>query len=156
VAVAAFLLFILTGAIIPLLTFRPATPNDSGTKSLDTVGPGKKLVGEGGPPVSVAAWLPKGYEASDPSQTVPERSYLPMELRRQEDGTIFKHLRDEIYLPAGYRPENEDNASGAEKWPQVIVRERDNVRFIRIPGGTFERGDPREVAKALDFDNQPM
>jgi formylglycine-generating enzyme required for sulfatase activity len=157
VAAAAVLLFVVTGAFIPYLISRPAKPPGPGPQPPLPEIPEKPPVAQVNiPPPSRPSWPPRGYQAVDPSQTVPDRPDLPRMLKRQDDEAVFYHLRDEVYLPVGYVPESEENASGAERWPKVIVRERDKVRFIRISGGTYERGDPRGGVKVADLDGRPM
>jgi serine/threonine-protein kinase len=45
---------------------------------------------------------------------------------------------DGHYLPDGYRAEGTRLAS--DDWPLFLVREKDEARFVRIPGGTFMMG----------------
>ncbi|HZW33575.1 MAG TPA: bifunctional serine/threonine-protein kinase/formylglycine-generating enzyme family protein [Isosphaeraceae bacterium] len=156
VAVASVLLFVVTGAIIPYFRSRPGTvPSQEQSPPIPDT-PKSQAQAKDILPTPPPSWPPRGYVAVDPGQTVPDRPDLPSRLKRQDDEIIFYHLRDELYLPVGYVPESQENAPGAEKWPQVIVRERDKVRFLRIPGATYLRGDPRQGEKAPDLDNHPM
>ena len=156
VAAAALLLFMVTGAVLPWFLPMRTTTHPPGPQPQVPVNPGKNDGAKDNIPKPPPSWPPKGYVAVDPSRTVPDRPDLPLQLKRLDDEVIFYHLRDEVYLPVDYLPESEENAPGAEPWPQVIVREPDKMRFIRIPGGTYQRGDPHQGAKAADLDNRPM
>ena len=105
------------------------------------------------PPVTRKAgtlWAPRGYEAVDPERRVADRDDLPMQLRRKADGVRFDHFAEGTYLPAGYAPESQNELMGKAGWPRVIVRQKDKVRFIRIQGATYLRGDPRTSKAAVD------
>jgi serine/threonine-protein kinase len=157
VAAAAVLLFVVTGAFVPYFLSRPVTPPGPGPQPPPAETPKKAAAAQvDSPPLPRPSWPPRGYQAVDWSQTVPDRPDLPMQLKRKDDEVVFKHFRDEVYLPVGYVPESEEYASGAEPWPKVIVREQDKVRFIRIRGGTYKRGDPREPVETADLDGRPM
>jgi eukaryotic-like serine/threonine-protein kinase len=63
----------------------------------------------------------------------------PAGLKRESDGVVFYCLKRGIYLPLGYRPDDPKDLDGF--WPKVLVRQADGVKFIRISGGSFIRGD---------------
>jgi serine/threonine-protein kinase len=102
-------------------------------------------------------WPPKGYVAVDPNQHVPDRPDLPMQLERLDDHVVFEHLWGETYLPAGYKPESENDLEidGGGRWPRVIIRE-DGVKFIRIRGSAYLRGAPPGGLQAVDPDGNPI
>jgi len=63
----------------------------------------------------------------------------PAGLKRENDGVVFYCFKRGIYLPLGYRPEDPKDLDGF--WPKALVRQSDGVKFIRISGGTYDRGD---------------
>ncbi len=104
-------------------------------------------------PAPAKAWTPEGFAAPLPKAD-DLASGLPIQLKR-EDGALFTYYRDGMYLPAGYKAEVPENTPAT--WPKVIVRQSDKVRFIRIDGGTFRRGDPRpDQSAAIDGPGNPL
>jgi formylglycine-generating enzyme required for sulfatase activity len=95
------------------------------------------------PPPPPQPWAPEGYEPVGSGMA--PGSDEAMRIRRKSDNVEFERLKAGVYLPVGYEPESgslEDLTEGV--WPRVIVRSSDKrVRFIRIPGKTYPRGDPK-------------
>jgi serine/threonine protein kinase/formylglycine-generating enzyme required for sulfatase activity len=105
---------------------------------------------------TIRLWEPEGYAAVDPNDIVPDHPGFPVRLRRLDRETAqFVFQRDYVYLPDGYEPESLSNTEG-ERWPRVIVRQRDGVRFIRIPAAVYQRGDPGTGSPELDFEHKPI
>ncbi len=105
---------------------------------------------------SLRLWEPEGYQA-DHQDLVPDHPGFSIHLRRTDrDTLLFVFHREYVYLPEGYKPESLDDTVEAEGWPRVIIRERDGVRFIRIPGAVYQRGDPATGPPELDFQNKPI
>ena len=109
---------------------------------------------EPGPAQPPTARVPRGYKAFDPNE-IAENSDEPVQIERIEDGVIFRRHRAGIYLPLEYEPESQDWSDQVGGWPRVIIRKPDNARFIRIPAGTYRRGDPRPNVD-LDFLGKPI
>ena len=90
--------------------------------------------------------MPKGYAAVDPNDIVPGHPGFPVNLRRLDDDVTFVFVRDRVYIPEGYEPESLQDLLGADGWPLAIIRKQDKVRFVRIEGAVYRRGDPRSRA----------
>ena len=116
-------------------------------------------------PLSKPGWQLRDdrYQVAEHTAASPEG---PMYLVRKSDGFKFKRLDVvqgvPIYLPDGYEPEDPDDRAGGNLWPRVIIRTKDKekapkdkVRFIRVLGKTFLRGDPRQRNRAKDSDRTP-
>jgi serine/threonine protein kinase/formylglycine-generating enzyme required for sulfatase activity len=93
-------------------------------------------------------WVPSGYTAVKPLEFVPGTLNQPKQLRREADKVVFERYKDGIYLPIGYVPEDPGDMVG--DWPRTIIRttgkdQGERVRFFRIKGKTYLRGDPRPV-----------
>ncbi len=75
---------------------------------------------------------------------------------RESDDAVFYCFKRGIYLPLGYRPEDPKDLPGF--WPRALVRESDGVKFIRISGGSFDRGDftaQKSQKPVLDLQDNP-
>ncbi len=100
--------------------------------------------------------IPEGYVALDPEQLAPDNPAYPSHIRRSNDGVAFTYYQAGLYLPDGYAPDAASRDDLVGSWPRVIVRSRDGVRFIRIAGGVFRRGDSRAGGPAVDPYNNPF
>jgi eukaryotic-like serine/threonine-protein kinase len=69
-----------------------------------------------------------------------------------EGGRSFRLWQGKFYLPVGYEPVDQSGAA-SDGWPAEIVRKEDDVRFPRIPGGTFKMGARDEID--ADSTNKP-
>jgi serine/threonine-protein kinase len=78
-----------------------------------------------------------------------ELGHDPAGLRRNADKVVFYAFKKGIYLPLGYRPL--DSQMIVDHWPKVLVRESDNVKFVRITGARYTRGDFRIGRPAPDL-----
>jgi formylglycine-generating enzyme required for sulfatase activity len=101
------------------------------------------------------AWAPKDYEpltskeleaialgrgkAFTPGKASGDLEDAPAGLRHERKGDVFYAFAPGIYLPLGYLPEDPDDI--ANRWPKILVRKSDNIRFIRIAGDTYRAGD---------------
>jgi serine/threonine-protein kinase len=120
-------------------------------------------------PAGLAAWESRGYVplAPDSLKTMAVRTNFPVKtlsrdtggvpagLKRTDDQVVFYCFNSErgIYLPLGYRPADADDLDAF--WPKVLVRQADGVRFIRISGGPYTRGDFHPGQPALDLQGNP-
>jgi serine/threonine-protein kinase len=90
-------------------------------------------------------WVPDGYKVAEDLEPPPGAPSGMACLRRDSDKVEFYPLKTGAYLPFDYEPESlglDDLVEGI--WPPVIVRKLDKkVRFIRIPGKVYRRGDPK-------------
>ena len=77
-------------------------------------------------------------------------------LRRLDDDVTFVFVRDRVYIPEGYEPESLEDLLGADGWPPAIIRKQDKVRFVRIEGASYLRGDPRKAAPLGDSQGNPL
>jgi serine/threonine-protein kinase len=111
--------------------------------------------GTGGTKRAPELWVPAGYVAVDPQSTVDGAPKLAKKLKRTADGVVFVHREGGRYLPTNYAPDPADPDNLVGSWPKVIVREPGPVRFIRIGGGTYKRGDPRGGNPELDTEGNP-
>jgi formylglycine-generating enzyme required for sulfatase activity len=127
-------------ATLPGLRFDTPSTSPSVGVSIKTSATDRPLVAS-----SNSVWLPKGYEVSEPFEPAPDAPDEAMRLRRLSDNVEFYRLKRGVYLPVGYEPESNNMDDLVEViWPRVIVRTWDKmVRFIRISGKTYRRGDPR-------------
>ncbi len=116
-------------------------PGSLANTSRPTLDPKATLVSPTKTPGSI--WSPEGYVVVDDGQRVAGKPSLPLKLRRSRDSVEFDYYKDGLYLPVGYSAESAQGESLVGRWPKVVVRQRDGVRFIRIPGGVFRRGDTR-------------
>jgi serine/threonine-protein kinase len=98
--------------------------------------------------------VPKGYEALDPNDIVPNHPGCPANLRRLDDRVEFGFFGERVYLPEGYDPESPEDLVGDPGWPRALIRRRDKARFIRIQGKVYRRGAPG--APAVDFPGNPI
>ena len=94
-------------------------------------------------------YIPEGYTAEFDAA----RPDVASRLRRRADGAQFDRSPDGVYLPIGYKATGDDMTG--PPWPTTIVRSKDKVKFIRIVGGTYQRGDPNIVDPALDSEGYP-
>ncbi|WP_165230979.1 bifunctional serine/threonine-protein kinase/formylglycine-generating enzyme family protein [Aquisphaera insulae] len=92
------------------------------------------------PPVKPAprSSLPAGYR-NLPGKAAPEDGGEPARIERVEGGIVFERIGEGLYLPEGYEPDKVVDNVG--RWPRVVIRKSDGVRFIRIHGLTYRRGD---------------
>jgi len=95
-------------------------------------------------PKPATPWLPDGYERVESSPLEGSNEYQG--IVRKADGVVFHRFGPGIYLPEGYEPATENWAPNSGAWPTAIVRKPENVRFILISGGTYQRGDPDSLA----------
>ena len=56
-----------------------------------------------------------------------------------KNGRKFYLWDNRLYLPEGYKPATPVDLE-SDGWPKIIVREKDEVEFIRIAGGRFDMG----------------
>jgi formylglycine-generating enzyme required for sulfatase activity len=112
-------------------------------------------------------WTSQGYEPlnTERLQTVAlgkevalesfpaHRGDAPAGLRRKSDKRVFYAFAKGVYLPLGYSALDPNSIDGF--WPKVIVRSSDKVRFIRINGGKYIRGDFRNHTPILDLKDNP-
>ena len=80
----------------------------------------------------------------------------PAFVKRESDDVIFYCFKRGIYLPLGYRPADPKDLDGS--WPKALVRESDDVKFIRISGGSYDRGDfiaQKSQQPVLDLQDNP-
>lgn len=115
----------------------------------------------------------EGYEVVDEVEPIgrrPDRSRLeplkrllfvketkdvrrwPRRIVRTEGGVLFDSVREGIYLPEGYAPD--EHGGDVRGWPRRIVRTADNARFVLIEGGDFSMGDFTQPARGPD-ENHP-
>jgi serine/threonine protein kinase/formylglycine-generating enzyme required for sulfatase activity len=128
----------------------PIPGKDSGGNGLDHTNPPP-------PPQRPQLWEPEGHAADDPNDIVPDHPGFPVRLRRLDrDTLLFVFEREYVYLPEGYKPESLNDTLEDEGWPRVIIRKRDGVRFIRIQGAVYQRGDPGTGPPDLDFQDKPI
>jgi eukaryotic-like serine/threonine-protein kinase len=115
------------------------------------------------------AWVPPGYEGITRGRLETKSSsknasleYLatdadlgdaPAGLLRKDDNVLFYCFRSGVYLPLGYRPE--DTSALAGFWPKALIRQVDGVKFIRILGGPYTRGDFRPGKPVADLKGNP-
>jgi len=123
------------------------SPAAAATANPDLTRPAAKT----SPSLTRALWAPEGYQPVNPYQPDPENPSLPRELTRQRDGAVFHHWKHKLYLPAGYAPDPATSEQTVGPWPKVIVRQSDGTRFIRLAGGVFKIGDPRDATIMPDF-----
>jgi serine/threonine-protein kinase len=153
VAAAAALVIGLTAALVPLAkSFRlsgapistPANPENPKTDSTNSAVP-QTTKPVGPQTASSRLFQPEGFAAVDSFDLVDGAPNLPRRLTRSIDGAVFTYFKDGVYLPDGYEPDPKDpeNREGGV-WPRVIVRKSDQIRFIRIPGARYRRGDTRK------------
>ncbi len=140
-------------------------PNASAAKK---VGPEKPREEPPTPSPSplIAKWKSAGYETLDSDQLEAQGpsgksalEYLPADLgdapagvKRKKDGLIFYCFKNGTYLPLKYRPEDPKELEGS--WPKVLVR-ADGVKFIRISGETYARGDFTAQKPVADLQGNP-
>jgi eukaryotic-like serine/threonine-protein kinase len=93
-------------------------------------------------------YIPDGYTAAFSDSTNPN---VVTRLERTVGRAKFDRTSRGIYLPIGYQ---EVAGDGIPPWPRTLIRSRDKVKFIRITGGVYQRGDPGEDL-ALDSEDAP-
>ena len=98
------------------------------------------------------SWVPAGFAIAEPKD-LDKATSLPKTLVR-EDGALFIYYKDGMYLPKDYKADDSNRTAG--QWPRAIVRTSDQARFIRIDGGMFRRGDPREQTPVDDTPGNPL
>jgi eukaryotic-like serine/threonine-protein kinase len=81
-------------------------------------------------------YVPDGYVAVFSDRDNPDEV---SRLERTAGGAKFDRFRPGVYLPAGYQEVPGDRIGA---WPSMLRRSKDNVKFIRIAGGTYQCGDP--------------
>lgn len=118
----------------------------------------KSMITATAPPAQTrgSLWSPEGYVVVDPDQLAADNPFFPTHIQRSSDGVKFTYYQAGHYLPAGYSPDAAQGESLVGSWPQIIVRDRDGVRFIRIAGGVFRRGDSRAGNPAVDSYENPF
>ena len=140
-------------------------PNTSGL----TDGPGKRLeekrtVREAG---GSSAWESAGFEPltaeklanagaigkSSLEHLTSDLNDAPAGVRRKNDGVAFYCFKQGVYLPLGYVPQDPKELDGF--WPKVLVREADQVKFIRISGGSYTQGDFSSPRPTTDISGNP-
>ena len=92
-------------------------------------------------------YIPDGYTPEFSDSTSRCRDATRTDSRRRQVRSDHRG----VYLPAGYEEVKGDRIAS---WPSAITRSKDGVKFIRITGGTYQRGDPGEDP-ALDSEGQP-
>ena len=152
---------------------RLASSESESTKEGTSRGPeGKVLPPEiPKPPESPdsSVWTSLGYEtlrvedlraialgmgkAFDPGKRSLDPGATPAGLRHKQDRNVYYAFAPGIYLPLGYLPEDPNETVGL--WPRALVRESDQVRFIRIVGGSYTAGDFRAATPVNDSHGNP-
>jgi len=84
-------------------------------------------------------YIPEGYNAEFSDPTNPK---VVTRLVRSPGGAKFDRFSKGVFLPFGYKEVPGDQGGS---WPSALVRSKDNVKFIRIEGGKYQRGDPGDV-----------
>ena len=99
------------------------------------------------PPPGTDAPSYKGYKTVRPSTPGG-----PWGLDRETDHVSFTEVKpgSRVFLPDGYEPEDSSLGDLVGTYPRSIVRRSDGVRFLRIPGKTFEQGDYRLLMTGED------
>ncbi len=148
---------------------KPATPDGSGPDLREHKGP-VDGPGRNAERASFEVWESRGYEALTSSrlETITlgrrgptlEAGKIPADLgdapaglRRKSDGVLFYAFAEGIYLPIGYSALDPNALEGS--WPKVLERLSDHVRFIRITGGKYTRGDFRQHIPIADLQGYP-
>ena len=86
-------------------------------------------------------WLPEYRPVEGYKQGMP----WPEKVRRTTDQAVFRRIKEGIYVPETFEPDPKAGEA-ADGWPRVIVK--NGIRFLRIPGGTWNMGawdDPNAV-----------
>jgi len=132
----------------------------NGTKELpkgstnDTEPPDKPWTSQGYEPLNADRLQNAAISREYTLETMPgDLGDAPAGLRRNTDKVVFYAFAKGIYLPLGYHAEDPKDIDGF--WPKVIVRSSDNVRFIRINGGKYTRGDFRPQTPVDDLQRNP-
>jgi serine/threonine-protein kinase len=105
-----------------------------------------------------------GYQLTDGDRD--ESSDGPKSLIRKSDHVAFQRVvlmpGAPVYLPEGYEPGDPNDLVGG-RWPRVLIRAGDKhadpkhrARFIRIPGKTYLRGDPRQHDRSRESNRSPL
>ncbi|MFO0890566.1 MAG: bifunctional serine/threonine-protein kinase/formylglycine-generating enzyme family protein [Isosphaeraceae bacterium] len=79
---------------------------------------------------------------------VDRRAEAPGLIDTRRHRTVYYAFEHDIYLPLGYTPESSNDL--VDFFPRVLVRS-DKVRFVRISGGRYHRGDFRQHAPIDDL-----
>jgi serine/threonine-protein kinase len=95
--------------------------------------------------------LERGKEFT-PGKPAADLGDAPAGLKHEQD--IFYAFAPGVYLPLGYLPKDPNETDGA--WPKVLVRASDEVRFIRVSGGTYTAGDFRPNSPVNDTVGHPL
>jgi serine/threonine-protein kinase len=131
--------------------FPPVVPiNGSGSKlSVHPPPPGYEVLTEDDLQREISK---KKAAVEDLLSPLPENE--PAGLRREHDNAVFYCFRIGIYLPVRYKPEDPKHLDGS--WPKALIRS-DGVKFIRISGGSYMRGDFISPGKpANDLKGNPL
>ncbi len=94
-------------------------------------------------------YWPKNYRpVEDYTQDMP----WPEKVRRTDDLVVFNRLANGIYIPDTFVPDAEQGLA-SDGWPKVIVK--DGMRFLRMPGGTWNMGN-WDNPSAIDQPDGPL
>jgi serine/threonine-protein kinase len=111
-----------------------------------------------GTPAETPAWEPPGYRAVNLKARAPGSAHELNGLKQVGSNREFYPLPTGAYIPVDFEPESADITDPVDMvWPRVIVDSSNKSRrFIRIPGGTYQRGDTRRPGSpAPDFKRAP-